>query len=617
MSCNDTSNIIINRLYRILFSTTKHSILNKRLFTAILTILVIVPYTLKAQEITPIPQNQGQDFQQALNLYKQNEYQKAAQLFSKINTDEALLFTGKSYYGSGNFLLAKSYLTKSLASQNIQIHNDAVYTLALCDFQLHNFAESLDRLYTIMNQVKAYDIQGNARQFYNQILDYLTLQQRKDVFSESNIPQVQMDVVTSVFNKVDKVTASSLLQSLKMRFTNTPDSSIVQQLENKATLFNNYATYQPDEIHLKAPDGISYSLGVALPKFEKDMPEYKVSQAIYNGIQLAVEQFNAENTNRKVFIHYHNTLKSDSLTRDIMTDFAWNDHADMIIGPLYSEMAATMAPMAEQYQIPLLAPLANSDSLNFDNPYVFQANPTYTVRGKKMADFAVNRLHLDTLGVIVDKNSFGMHEAFAFRDEAERLGAKVRYFFSANFEKQGFNVSQYTKYFTSDTTMIDSLHIKPVDAVYLPMTGSTAKTLIKLIFTDFEANKSNVTILGSQEWADSGLEPESIKNFNIFYSGINMPDQGLTEVQDFEAQYNNRFGISANRFAIIGYNCAKYLLDTLKKVQNPALLKEALKGNNTFKGISSHFVFDGTHINQAVEFYHLTPKGHVNVGVAN
>jgi ABC-type branched-subunit amino acid transport system substrate-binding protein len=319
----------------------------------------------------------------------------------------------------------------------------------------------------------------------------------------------------------------------------------------------------------------------------------------------------------KVFIHYHNTLKSDSLTRDIMTEFAWNNHADMIIGPLYSEMAAKMAPMAEQYQIPLLAPLANSDSLNFDNPYVFQANPTYTVRGKKMADFAVNRLHLDTLGVIVDKNSFGMNEAFAFRDEAERLGAKIRYFFSADFEKQGFNVSEYTKYFTSDSTMIDSLHIKPVDAVYLPMTGSTAQTLIKLIFTDFEAYRSNITILGSQEWSVSGLEPESIKNFNIYYSGINIPDQGRTEVRDFEAQYNNRFGISATRFSIIGYNCAKYLLDTLKKVQNPALLKEALKENHNFKGISSHFFFNGTHINQAVEFYHLTPQGSVNVGIAN
>jgi len=623
MSCNGLKKLSSYSLFSIFNHNRKAlPILKWVSATTLLTLIILTGNAFNAQaqlintNVQTLP-NKSKHFQQALSLYKQKNYQQALSLFTKIDNAAGELFAGKSNFALGNFLLAKSYLSKAAQSPNSKVQDEANYTLALSDFQLHNYARELDILHRLMNQSQAYDIQSAARKFYNETLGFLTLEQRKKVFSASDIPAVQRDVVTSVFNKVDRKTAGSLLNALKLRFNNTPDSTIIQQLENKASTYNNFPDYAPNQIHVTAPAGISYSLGVALPKFEKDTQEYKVSQAIYNGIQLAVEKFNKSDSTKKVFIHYQNTLKNDSLPQDIMTELSWNDRVDMIIGPLYSEMAAKMAPMTEQYQIPLLAPLANSDSLNFDNPYVFQANPTFKVRGKQMADFAVKQLHLDTLAVITNQNSLGMQEAFAFRDEAERLGAKVRYFFSDNLEANGFDVSKYTQYFSTDSTTVDSLHIKPVQGLYLPLTGNTAPTLINLIFTDLEAHRSNVTVLGSQEWSLVNLDPESLKEFNIYYSAINIPDETLDSVKEFRANYRNRFGIAANKYAIVGYNCAKYLLETLNSVQNPALLKEALKNNHSFKGLSSHFYFDGTHINQAVEFYKMTPKGNIKVGISN
>lgn len=559
-----------------------------------------------------LAQQHSQQFQNALALYQNQNYKQAALQFAQINTPEANLFAGKSFYSAAEYEKAKAYLNPLVnLNDNPAISQEAAYTEALCFFQLRQFAPSLDLLSGLMNNAQSMDLQSQARTFYNEILGYLTLAQRRIAFAESTDHQVQLDLIRSVFTKVDKQTAYSLIHSLQESEQPTADSTVIVRLKNNLSSMPDSEAGTSPIMQLKAPDGIAYQLGVALPDFTEDSNEYKVSQSLYYGIQMAVEKFNSDNPNQKVFIHFMNTMKNDAKPRDVMTEFAWNENVDMIIGPLYSEMAEKMAPLAEQYQIPLLAPLANSDSLNMDNPFVYQFNPTYSVRGRQMADFAVNSLHLDTLGVIVQRNSYGMAEAFAFRNEAERLGAKIRYFFMNNFEAINFDVTRYTKYFNTNPAIADSLHSKPVQAVYLPMTGATASTLINLIMTDFLAYNSNFTILGSQEWDPKllKLNPSFVNHFNIYYSGVNNPDESRLKVQNFKSNYKNRFGIEANKYSYLGYDCADYLLQTLKQVQNPALLKIALKDEPRYDGVGSIINFKGLHVNQGVEFYKITPDG--------
>lgn len=565
-----------------------------------------------------LAQQHSQEFQNALTLYQNKQYKQAALQFSQINDPEAYLFAGKSFYSAAEYEKAKAYLSSLIhLNDDPVISQEAAYTEALCFFQLRQFAPALDLLSGLMNNAQSMDLQSQARTFYNEILGYLTLSQRRTAFAESTIHQVQLDLIQSVFSKVDKQTAYSLIHSLQQSEPPSADSTVIVQLKNKLDNFPDSNAGTSPDLQLKAPDGIAYQLGVALPDFTKDSNEYHVSQSLYYGIQMAVEKFNNDNPDQKVFIHFMNTMKNDTKPRDVMTEFAWNENVDMIIGPLYSEMAEKMAPMAEQYQIPLLAPLANTDSLNIDNPFVYQLNPTFSVRGRQMADFAVNSLHLDTLGVIVQRNSYGMEEAFAFRNEAEKLGAKIRYFFMNNFEAINFDVSRYTKYFNTNPSVADSLHTHPVQAVYLPFTGDTAPTLINLIMTDFLAYNSNFTILGSQEWAPGNvkLNPGVVRNFNIYYSGVNNPDESLAKVQNFKNDYKNRFGIEADKYSYIGYDCASYLLQTLKKVQNPALLKIALKNEPRYDGVGSIINFNGMHVNQGVEFYKITPQGTKKIDV--
>src|SRR5690606_25039764 len=74
--------------------------------------------------------------------------------------------------------------------------------------------------------------------------------------------------------------------------------------------------------------------------------------------------------------------------------------ADLVIGPLYSEQARAAAEVAEQRGVVLVAPLATDERVSEARRFVFQANPTLTVRGELMARMAVYGLRLDSIGVV-------------------------------------------------------------------------------------------------------------------------------------------------------------------------------------------------------------------------
>ena len=569
-------------------------------------ILLLLGSLICSAEVHAQQSQVSQRFNQALQQYQQGNYQQAATVFDSLSTDEAHLFSGKSYFALGRFNRALYYLNLVSQQASPSVLNETKYTLALDEFQLHDFPGCLDHMYEIANQQNTNQLANQAGQFYNQVLEYLTLNQRMQVFTGSRYPRVKFDVINSAINKINKPTAMSLLQAAKQTFDDSPDSTFYNSLKNKITHYNFTLTTNSD-IRLKAPDGISYTLGVALPANDKNSEGYTVSRSLYYGISYAVDEFNRDHPNMKVFTRYEDTAGvPDSV--DAMSDLAWRDHADVVIGPLSSEKTAAMSVGAEQYQIPLIPPLANSDTLSSDNPYLFQANPTFAVRGKQMADFAVKQQHYNHLAVIAQKNSLGENEALAFRQEAARLGAKVDYFFLENFQKEGYNVSPYTQYFNPDTVMVDSLHSKPVDAIYLPFTGLPASTLINAVITDFQAFNARLPILGNEEWQIVNLSPENIRGMTIYYSSSSSPQEGSDAMNRFRTGFQDRYQIQPDQYALTGYDEASYLLQILGQVQNPALLKEAIKSAPVYNGLGGHYYFNGSHINQAVNIFQLNPN---------
>lgn len=551
----------------------------------------------------------AQTFDEGLKLYKQAKYAEAVNIFTKIRSEKAKLFTGKSYFGMGKYLTAKSYLGQVSKQASEDIYLEAQYTLALADFQLSLFGDALNRLYLMKQRKVKTQIVTDGIQLYNDITNYLTLNQRKRAFQEADYPQIKYDLVSAAFGEVPYPVAQTLYSQLVKSKIDTSGAAM-QELSKVIDDSLNYAVKMAYNNQLQVPEGITYNIGAALPTYKTNEPEFDVSQGLYFGYVMAAEEFNKQHPDKKAFIRYQNTGAKMDSAGYAMTNLAWNYSADAVLGPLFSEPARKMADLAEQYQIPLIAPLANSDTLNIDNPYVYQANPTFSSHGRKMAEYAVNTLNMDTLAVLTEKNSLGEASAFAFRERAEKLGAKVVHFFVDNLKAKGYELTNYTKYFTSDSAKIDSLgSYHHVDAVYAPFTGQPASTLAELLLVELKALNSNVAVLGSQEWGNFEIPETQRAGRPIYFSESYYIDQKSPKVEQFKKEFKRRFDMEPNKFAMIGYDVASYLLQTLNRVGNPALLKDALRTQPTYEGLISNINFNGSHVNREVKIFKVTEGG--------
>lgn len=549
----------------------------------------------------------AQSFDSGLELYKQGKYSEAAKVFNSLDSNRAYLFSGKTYFALGNYLASKGYLRKIDENAERDIYQEAQYNLALADFQLANYGSALNRLYPFYNLESETQLVMNARKLYKDILPFLTLNQRKNAFQEADFPQIQYDLVSSAFGRVEYPVAKMLLDQLKKSTTGISS----QDIQNLARMVTDSVTYSNRKINsgIRAPNDITYNIGAALPSYKTGAPEYEVARGLYYGYVLAAEEFNSQNMDKKAFIRYQNTsAKSDSAAYS-MTEFAWARNTDIVLGPLFSDAAKQMGELAEMYQIPLIPPLANADELGRDNPYFFQINPPFSSHGKRMAEYAINTLQMDTLAIITEKGSSGEASAYAFKDRAARLGAHISYFFVEDFSSQGFDLTDYTKYFTSDSANIDSLNIDSIDGIYAPFTGQAGPTLAELLFVDLEAMNSKLPILGSQVWGNLKIPEDQMGNRKIYFSESHYMDSNNPEVKQFRKAYRDRFGIDPNRFSMIGYDTANFVLNALREAENPALLKEALKNQPMFNGLMSNISFDGTRVNQQIKIFTIGDQG--------
>ena len=544
----------------------------------------------------------AQSLQTGVNFYEEGNYEEALRIFDSIEEPTSYLFSGKSYFALNNYLKAKKVLNKvDSTNTTSEIFYEAKYTKALADFELQNFSASLDALFEINQFSTQGSVKRDAFSFYRDLLNYLTFEQRFETFKGVSYDEIRFDLVDAAIGIVDYPSAKSLFSA----YTNTVQISDSSNYENVFSVLKDSASYaqryNPNK-YTQAPTGLSYNIGVALPEFDMEADEFEITQHLYFGIQLAVERFNSQNNRQKAFLTYRNTDADVENAAFIANDLIWNHGVDAIIGPLFSEVALELSKYAEMYETPLLTPLANSDNINLDLNYTFQLNPTFAIQGQEMARYAIQTLRYDTLAVLAEKGSLGEASAYAFLDEVRNLGGEVVRFYVEDLASEGYDISEYVKYFDPE---VDTVFNYNIDAVYAPFTGNIAQTLMSSLITNLEAMGSEISILGSEEWETANINSGRLPETDVYYTKSFEIDSTNSMVNDFESEFRLRFESQPNQFAYIGYDAASVLLESLQRVQNPEYLKEGLKSLNNYRGLINRVSFDGSRINQNVKIKRL------------
>lgn len=537
----------------------------------------------------------AQSFSRAMELYKAEQYSEAADLFQDSEDDRSQLFAGKSFLSLTDYSAAIRHLQNALESNRENIRQEAMYSLAMAQFGLQNYDVSLRYLYDLAGSSNQTGLSSDAQRLYNQILNYLSINDRYDTLYRLESAAIQYDLVNSSKPFLDEHTYRIMVNEL-IRLTG--DAFSQQQIEQD--LLSNLSSQTGREEYPPAPEGIVYNVGVILPTFDENDPDFAIPRNLYYGMLLAADDFNGRNSNQKVNLIFRNSAENADTTAAVFSELAWTKKVDAVIGPLFSEPASRMAQLSEEFQIPMLAPLANSDSLNLDYNYTFQMNPTFEVHGKKMAQFAVRELNLNSFAIITEEGSLGRASAVAFRHEAERLGAQISYYVEQDFANTGYDFSGIREIFNSDLAAIDSLNITPSDAVYAPFTGEASTTMMNLLMNNLEAVDSNVSILGLEAWERASLTDYQRRFFDIYYtqSFVENPDAAAADY--FLEDYQTKFGSEPDRFSRIGYDTADFLFRNLETAGNPDYLGHAMRNRSLYDGLAFHINFNGRRINQHV-----------------
>lgn len=563
----------------------------KKVYLLILIALFTVPLAL------------AQSLEEGIELYEQEQYRDALEIFLQLDDERATLFAGKSLLAEGEYHQAIARFRESAESDRPAIRDESVYSMAIAQFRLKMYDQSLTSLREIIDRENRTGIRNNAQRLYRQILDYLTVEQRFEVIQRAESPTLRYDVVSRSRSLVDGSTFRALTQELvRMEPDSALQGELIESMDEEMEMrpfFNRF----PD-----APEGTVYHIGVVLPTFDEDDPDFTIPRNLYRGMLIAADEFNSQNPDKKVQLLFKDSAEDADTTAAAFTELVWGRKADAVIGPLFSEPATRMAELAEEYGVPMFAPLANSDELNLDYIYTYQFNPTFEVHGRQMARFAVEELGLDSLAVITEEGSIGRSAAISFRQEAERLGAHISYFIEDDFSRRGYDLSEYTEVFTSDGELADSLGFRPTHGLYAPFTGQAASTLTNLLMNDLEAMRSDLVVMGSEEWAEFSPSAFQQRIFEIYHSEAFGRAADSEELSFFTEDYSNRYSDDPDPFSRLGYDTANFIFKNLVTAGNPAYLGRVLRRAESHDGLGLRIDFDGKRVNQHVYIRSLTPN---------
>ncbi len=334
------------------------------------------------------------------------------------------------------------------------------------------------------------------------------------------------------------------------------------------------------------------NLGVLLPLDGDHAP---LTQALFTGVRMAVDEHNARYPDQPVRMAFRNTGADSALAAEAAEELAALG-AQAVIGPLYSGEAAAAAEVAERFRMPLMAPLATDEAVSSGKRYVFQANPTIVMRGRLMARFAARNLRLNEFGVIAERDRDRISERMAqgFLEEAARGGQTVRY--------DTLLVSQ-TDWGRLSATLSRS-EILGASAAYLPIASGESVARIVAAMTSFDRMRlaDEIRILGNGTWR-SVPDPARASRYATTYADDFYVEAGDSAVQAFTEGYRELAGAEPEgRLAIIGYDVARFLLPLL--VEDSARpLADRIRTAPLREGLGTRIDFDGGNVNAAMFWF--------------
>ncbi len=527
----------------------------------------------------------GLEFNAALDLYNAAKYRDAQEIFEGIVTKQAYnaettiayLFYGKSLLGLKEFDLAIKVLNNFIEEYpGSKYVDEAKATIAYIYYVQKDYYDAVKELDKIIASTESPEYDGYARNTVERLAeDYLTVPQLKGIYDSTSSmrakPYLLLTIGKMYINKKQINNAEDVFTELMKQYPNSEEKS-------------DAAVYYQHIMSEKQNNSSSPIIGVMLPLSHDGLNADNASSEILEGIKYAVDKYN-QTHDPKIGILIRDTERNKNKIEKIKNEFEHINSLIAIIGPVYSNEVKYALNDFKNSSIPIISPTATDDNLADIDSNFFQANTSFSMRGKVMADYIFYVENKRKMGVLNATTGYSPILANAFINEFQKLGGQIIVQQTYNIDSTLF--SNQISRIVQDSTQLEGL--------YLPLSD---KNDVPILLSQFAQYNFDVPIYGNQDWfLAKGYESYPALSNKLTFSSDYYIDYTDSSLEKFSRNFFNQTNINVDRDVLYGFDIADYLLPLVHQASNRRQLEEEMTRGNIYSGFHNGFFFNKEHVN--------------------
>ena len=609
--------------------------MNKKLFLfrycLFVLFIISLTSTINAEDVE-ITSNPDSLFKLGVNYYKNGNYMKAYDTFKETVFDDgkliympyALFMRGQLLYEMGENVRSVAVLKEFLRiSPTDKLRAECQYLLGNNYYKMNLYNQALREYLNVFSYKNQSILSTKAgKNALNLFSDDLTIKDLINIKKEFVNPDILNIIDLKITLKYAKSGELNLAKRLIDRILKSEREKFYY---NQALKINQYID------GLKAQGII---VGLILPINGESAD---IGKGIYEGAELAREEFNRENEKTVNFLVEDS--KSDPIEGIFAFEKLFKDKPVVgLLGPVDKNVCTAVALEANYNKIPVIFPMTSDRKFSFLGEYVFQVNSDYFIHIKGIVEYAMKNLGLKTFAILAPINQDGQKKDEYFKQivdgnggtiisdqgyfpgtldltrqfqEIRRQGFKMMFFDSLQvmsdsievsildegkinelesefFEKKKLELSEEI----NTNIRIDSLDIPitSVDGLFLPL----EKEDVNIIVSQFPFFNLVTQVIGGKNWYNPTTSESNINYLNnmIFTSDYFIEESNINFLE-FINRFRVEFGRTPGLAEVYGYDCMSLFL---KAIENGASTREEIRNELTrlddFQGIKGNISFD-------------------------
>ena len=317
-------------------------------------------------------------------------------------------------------------------------------------------------------------------------------------------------------------------------------------------------------------------LGVLLPL---SGPTGQIGRSALQSVQLALDMLQQHHADLDLSLVIRDTGASTETARSALHALVEEAHVIGVIGPLLSQTAEELAPLADKLGVPLVSPFARDSQFPQLSPYAFRNSLTDAMQGRLLASHATQQLARRRFAILYPNDAYGSALADHFSTELANHNGRV--VVKAAYPSDAQDVSRAVRRIRAET----------YDALLVPDYADNIARLAPELAQDAEAG---VQLLGTDGWNDPGITdvPSGVVDGAVFVDGFYV-DSPVPHVAAFVNGFRDRYGAVPDLLAAQAYDTLMMCAQVLRAgVRTRPELRDGLAQIRGFPGVSGVTTMD-------------------------